>query len=245
MDETKFRLPEIDNKILIKDWFWIIVFLILLVAVVFSAYLEFNLKVENLISFEQTIFVILSAVMLVFNESLISYSTINKISTQLNKLSNKDIKEKVFMQLNRDNQNYLETQYEDYLNVLKERVEIFKKNIEKFRNNSYKLYMIFTICGFLVLLAGIIKISALNQIDGLLSNFFDTIMKLQSLIINFFVLIQSLFIPIWVFAAHQAQKQKNLILIFFENPSEIVNDFKSYLNEINAKDIKIILRKEE
>ena len=245
MDETKFRLPEIDNKILIKDWFWIIVFLILLVAVVFSAYLEFNLKVENLISFEQTIFVILSAVMLVFNESLISYSTINKISTQLNKLSNKDIKEKVFMQLNRDNQNYLETQYEDYLNVLKERVEIFKKNIEKFRNNSYKLYMIFTICGFLVLLAGIIKISALNQIDGLLSNFFDTIMKLQSLIINFFVLIQSLFIPVWVFATHQAQKQKSLILIFFENPSEIVNDFKSYLNEINAKDIKIILRKEE
>jgi len=139
MDEIKLRLPEIDNKILIKDWFWVIVFLILLVAIIFNFYLEFNLKVENLINFEQAIFVIISAIMLVFNESLISYSTINKISTQLNKLSSKDIKEKVFIQLNSSDQNYLETQYEAYLNILKERVDIFKKSVEKFRNNSYKL----------------------------------------------------------------------------------------------------------
>jgi bacteriorhodopsin len=244
MDEIKLRLPEIDNKILIKDWFWVIVFLILLVAIIFNFYLEFNLKVENLINFEQAIFVIISAIMLVFNESLISYSTINKISTQLNKLSSKDIKEKVFMQLNSSDQNYLETQYEAYLNILKERVDIFKKSVEKFRNNSYKLYMIFTICGFLVLLVGITKTSDLKQIDELLSNFFDTNMKLQILLTNFFILIQSLFIPIWVFAAHQAQKQKSSILMFFENPSEIVNDFKNYLDEINAKEIKTILSKD-
>ena len=244
MDEIKLRLPEIDNKILIKDWFWVIVFLILLVAIIFNFYLEFNLKVENLINFEQAIFVIISAIMLVFNESLISYSTINKISTQLNKLSSKDIKEKVFIQLNSSDQNYLETQYEAYLNILKERVDIFKKSVEKFRNNSYKLYMIFTICGFLVLLVGITKPSDLKQIDELLSNFFDTNMKLQILLTNFFILIQSLFIPIWVFAAHQAQKQKSSILMFFENPSEIVNDFKNYLDEINAKEIKTILSKD-
>jgi bacteriorhodopsin len=244
MDEIKLRLPEIDNKILIKDWFWVIVFLILLVAIIFNFYLEFNLKVENLINFEQAIFVIISAIMLVFNESLISYSTINKISTQLNKLSSKDIKEKVFIQLNSSDQNYLETQYEAYLNILKERVDIFKKSVEKFRNNSYKLYMIFTICGFLVLLVGITKTSDLKQIDELLSNFFDTNMKLQILLTNFFILIQSLFIPIWVFAAHQAQKQKSSILMFFENPSEIVNDFKNYLDEINAKEIKTILSKD-
>ena len=94
------------------------------------------------------------------------------------------------------------------------------------------------------MLVGITKTSDLKQIDELLSNFFDTNMKLQILLTNFFILIPSLFIPIWVFAAHQAQKQKSSILMFFENPSEIVNDFKNYLDEINAKEIKTILSKD-
>jgi len=48
-------------------------------------------------------------------------------------------------------------------------------------------------------------------------------------------------VPVWIISAHQIEKQKNKILLFFTDPAKIVKDFKWYIEEIEAKNINALI----
>jgi hypothetical protein len=233
-------LLVIDNKVLIKDNLKAIFFIILFFIAFYIFFFKINIKANTIIAFEQTIFVIISAIMLVFNESLISYSSISKIINLLNNLKKKETKDIIFSIIGKE-EHELSPNYEEYLNTLNERIREFKKNIEIFRKNSYRLYTIFTISGFFAIIC---SLSILNiEISKLLShNIYSFLHTIKPYLIEFFMILQISLIPTWLISAYQAEKQKSQILYFFEHPSEIVKDFKKYLEEIEEKEINMSLK---
>ena len=231
-------LPSIDDKVLIKDNLKLIFVFTTIFILSYIILFKINLTSELLMVFEQTIFIIISAIIVVFNESLISYSSISKITNLLNNLKKKETKEIIFSKIEKK-ENEISPNYDEYLNTLNERVREFKKNIEKFRKNSYKLYTIFTISGFIAIICSISiinteTISHLKIIQLYLHPF-------KIYLIEFFIALQISLIPTWIISAHQSEKQKNEIMNFFENPIEIVKDLKKYLEEIEEKEINISL----
>ena len=115
----------------------------------------------------------------------------------------------------------------------------FKKNIERFRKNSYKLYTIFTISGFIAIICSITIIN--TEMINHLKIIQLYLHPFKIYLIEFFIALQVSLIPTWIISAHQSEKQKNEIMNFFENPIEIVKDFEKYLEEIEEKKININL----
>ncbi len=231
-------LPFIDNEILIKDNLKLISISTIIFILSYIILFKINLTSESLMVFEQTIFIIISAIIVVFNESLISYSSISKIINLLNNLKKKETKEIIFSKIGKK-EDEVSPNYDEYLNTLNERVKEFKKNIEKFRKNSYKLYTVFTISGFIAIICSIsiINTETINHLKIIQSY----LHPFKTYLIEFFIALQVSLIPTWIISAHQSEKQKSKIMIFFENPIEIVKDFKKYLEEIEEKKINISL----
>jgi hypothetical protein len=229
----KNRLPFIDNKVFIRDYINIKTFIPFIIIIFFYCFL-FSVKID-ILSFEQAIFIIISAIILFFNESLISNSAIAKITNLLNNLTKKEIKNIVFSKIGKE-EGEIEPNYDEYLKILKNRINNFKHDIETFRRKSYKLYSYFTISGFIAIILSITTIRHTILGPNLLP-IIHVLHHLKPYLIELCIIFQMFLIPIWIISAYQTEKIKNNVLSFFENPSKIVEDFKKYLDEIDNKKI--------
>lgn len=236
-NNTTNRLSMIDNKILIKDNFAIIITTSFVLSIIYLYLFKINnIDKNTIMSFEQSIFVIISAIILVFNESLISYSSISKITNLLNNLKKNENKDLIFSKIGKTNEE-VAPNYDEYLNVLDKRLKEFKNQIDLFRKNSYILYSLFTISGFVAIL---ISLTSINfSID---KNIHSSLHIYKPFIVEFFIMIQIFLIPSWIISAYQAEIQKSEILSFFRKTSAIVADFKLYLEEIENKNIDAIIK---
>lgn len=78
-----------NKKNIIKDYSSAVFVLVVVAAIVFSLMISVKYDTATLLTFEQTIFVILSAILFVFHESVIGYSTISKIRNSINNFKKK------------------------------------------------------------------------------------------------------------------------------------------------------------
>jgi len=238
-NNTNKLTARFDSINLIKNLKSIIIYT-LLFTILYLFFFKINLKTEPLMVFEQTIFIIMSVIIIVFNESLISDSSIFKIRNLLNNLKETKTKEIIFSKVGRK-EDEISPNYEEYFNILNEKVEKFEKDKKIFSKNSYRLYTIFTISGFIAIIC---SVSSVNLIDMKIINFHINQIYLhlfKTYLIGIFIALQICLIPIWIISAHQSEKQKNKIMNFFENPIEIVKDFEKYLEEIEDKQINMYL----
>jgi len=108
-------LKEITNKKnIIKDYSSIVLIIVISVAIVLSLLINIKYSSAILLTFEQAIFVILSAILFVFHESIIGYSTISKIRNSINNFKKKDIKNQVLLLIGDSN---IEKDYDEFLNT--------------------------------------------------------------------------------------------------------------------------------
>jgi len=228
----------LNRKILIKNYPKKIIYIPFVFSAIFSYIVSLKLDISILLTFEQTIFVILSAILFVFHESIIGYSTISKIRNKINEYKKNNIKLRILSFLNQEGAS---KNYDDFLVETERDIVNFSKGVEEFKRKSYRLYIIFTIFGFLV-----IAVSLISS-DSLFVNFLlndtvtlDKLYKLKVYLLNFFIFGQFFTIPIWIISAYQAQQQKNEIINFFDIEN-ISGKLKEYIQEKNLKNIELEL----
>jgi len=229
-------LKEITNKKnIIKDYSSIVLIIVISVAIVLSLLINIKYSSAILLTFEQAIFVILSAILFVFHESIIGYSTISKIRNSINNFKKKDIKNQVLLLIGDSN---IEKDYDEFLNTTENDIIVFQENITEFKRRSFMLYSAFAIFGLLIII--------LSMIDGssIIFTYFRNKIEILSLIkhfmIDFFVLIQIFTIPIWVISAFQAEQQKHKMIKYFEIDTISIK-IKEYVEETRKKSISLSL----
>lgn len=225
-----------NKKIIIKDY-PVIIFLSILVLSILLSFICNPLSYDknSILSFEQTIFVILSAVLFVFNESIIGYTTISKIRNKINKFKEIKIKKEVLIKVGISGEE-TENNYSEFFRTTEEDIFYFQKSISKFKRNSFFLYLCFAIVGLLLIFISILDLQST-------SHTFFTDFKLSSIInflITIFIISQILSIFIWIISAYQAEKQKHNILNYFEIDN-ISKKMKIYIEEINSKKIDMTI----
>lgn len=112
----------------------------LISSVTFTLLLNVKYDTSVLLTFEQTIFVILSAILFVFHEAVMGYSTISKIRNSINSFKKKEIKEQVLLLIGNSN---IEKDYDEFLNTVEDDVIIFQESVTEFKRKSFTLYSIF------------------------------------------------------------------------------------------------------
>jgi len=228
----------LNRKILIKNHPKKIIYIPLVFSIIFSYIVSLKLDISILLTFEQTIFVILSAILFVFHESIIGYSTISKIRNKINEYKKNNIKLRMLSFLNKKGAS---KNYDDFLVETERDIVNFSKGVEEFKRKSYRLYIIFTIFGFLVIVVSLISSDSLF-INFLLNDTvtLDKLSRLKVYLLNFFIFGQFFTIPIWIISAYQAQQQKNEIINFFDIEN-ISGKLKEYIQEKNLKNIELEL----
>lgn len=156
----------LDKKILLKDsgWFEFIIFVLILIVLVYV--FDFKLDKSTITGVEQTLFIILSAILFVFNDSIVGYKTITKIKDTLKKLESSEIKTKVLNHIGQDK----ELSYDEFIAQSEGKIIKFNKVIYKFKKSSYKLYIIFSLSGLLALLFTLADISIIINDISLLNH---------------------------------------------------------------------------
>lgn len=220
----------LDKKILLKDsgWFEFIIFVLILIVLVYV--FDFKLDKSTITGVEQTLFIILSAILFVFNDSIVGYKTITKIKDTLKKLESLEIKTKVLNHIGQDK----ELSYDEFIAQSEGKIIKFNKVIYKFKKSSYKLYIIFSLSGLLALLFILADISIIiNDISLLNHEIFE---KIKVNLIDTLIIIQFLLIPVWVISAIQAEKQKADLLVYLDGSNAIKN-VKKYIEDKEQIDI--------
>lgn len=213
----------LEKKILLKDADWKI-WLIFILLVVFLVYiLDFNMDSQIITGVQQTLFIILSAILFVFNDSIVGYKTITKIKDTLKKLENSEIKTKVLNHIGKEN----ELSYNEFIAQSEGKIIKFNKVVYKFKKNSYQLYIFFALCGLLALatILADFKIEA-EYLKTIKINFIDTLLVIQFLLI-----------PIWIISAIQAEKQKSDLLLYLDGSNAVAN-VKKYIKDKEQIDIE-------
>ena len=123
-----------NKKNIIKDYSGVAFILVIVVAIIFSFIISVKYDTSTLLTFEQTIFVILSAILFVFHESVIGYSTISKIRNSINNFKKKDIKNQVLLLIGDSN---IEKDYDEFLNTVEDNIIVFQENITEFKRKSF------------------------------------------------------------------------------------------------------------
>ncbi len=225
-----------NKKIIIKDYpegaFLCIFIVSIILSIIFN---PINYDKNSILTFEQTIFVILSAVLFVFNEAIIGYTAISKIRNKINKFKEKHIKKEVLIKVGISGEE-TENNYSEFFRTTEEDIFYFQKSISKFKRNSFFLYLCFAIVGLLLIFISILDLQST-------SHTFFTDFKLSSIInflITIFIISQILSIFIWIISAYQAEKQKHNILNYFEIDN-ISKKMKIYIEEINSKKIDMTI----
>ena len=227
-----------SRKNLIKDYSKLTIYSVLISSVVLALLLNIKYDTGVILTFEQTIFVILSAILFVFHEAIIGYSTISKIRNSINNFKKKDIKNQVLLLIGASG---IEKDYDDFLNTVEDDIIVFQENVTEFKRKSFTLYSIFAIFGlFAVGLSMISKSSFLFTYFSSMETNIYFFVQLKYFLIDFFVISQILAIPIWVISAFQAERQKHEMMKYFEVDS-ISQKIKEYVEQTRKKSISLSL----
>ncbi|MDD2886812.1 MAG: hypothetical protein PHY66_03345 [Aliarcobacter sp.] len=217
----------LEKKILLKDAEWKewSIFVVLIGFLVFL--LDFKLDASTITGVEQALFIILSAILFVFNDSIVGYKTITKIKDTLKKLENSEIKTKVLNHIGEDKA----LSYDEFIAQSEGKIVKFNKVIYKFKKKSYQLYMIFSLSGLLALILVLADISICKDFLNSI-----TLQYFKSNLIDTLIIIQFLLIPVWVVSAIQAEKQKADLLLYLDGSNAIKN-VKKYIEDKEQIDI--------
>jgi len=214
-------MKEILNQnIWIKDYklLHIILSLLILTSITYFIPLKSNSEVTILIGVEQAFFVILSAILFVFHDSIIGFKSISKLRNEINKLSSQAIKTKILQYINIQEQS---ANYDEFLTTIDMEMVEFTKEADKFKQKSYKLYVVFSILGLIAITLSLI----------------DSYIIIDKFIMDFCVYGQISLILLWVVSAFQAEKQK-IKMFSFVSTKNIKQNIKEYIDSKNQKEIE-------
>jgi hypothetical protein len=217
-------LKEILNRyILIKNYkpyqAYLAFFIILIAAYLMP--LQSRSDTSLLVGVEQSFFVILSAILVVFHDSVIGYQSVSKLSTDVNKLQKKEIKDKILAYINIPEQS---DNYDEFLTKVDAYKLHFTKEFERFKRKSYKLYVLFAMLGLIAVLLSLINSSNI----------------IGQYIIDVCVYGQIFLISIWSISAMQAETQK-VKMFEFVSVKNIKQNIKQYIDDKTEKEIEFKL----
>lgn len=227
-----------NKKNLIKDHATIVIVSVLILSLLSTWLINLNHSTSILLTFEQTIFVILSAILFVFHEAVIGYSTISKIRNSINSFKKKNIKNQVLLLIG---DNSIEKDYDEFLNTVEDDILVFQENITEFKRKSFVLYSVFAILGLMIIALSMIDSDSL--VFSYFSFFENRLAQLASIkhrLIDFFLIMQILTLPIWVVSAFQAEKQKNDMLKYFDIDTISIKIIE-YVEQTRKKSISLSL----
>lgn len=214
-----------NKKNIIKDYSSAVFVLVVVAAIVFSLMISVKYDTATLLTFEQTIFVILSAILFVFHESVIGYSTISKIRNSINNFKKREI----------------EKDYDEFLNTVEDDIIVFQENITEFKRKSFMLYSFFAIFGLMIIAISMIDGSSFIFTDfSFFNDKVEILVGIKHFMIDYFVSMQIFTIPVWVISAFQAEHQKHKMIKYFEVDT-ISLKIKEYVEQTRKKSINFRL----
>lgn|GEM_PF-4787654 len=202
------------NSIFSTIWFKIIIFILVVLLTIF---LQFKIEISDFLTFEQTIFVMVTGVMIVFREFIFSYSAISKIRQNI-KMIEKN-KDNILTAIGGINNS---ANFSDYINTLNIDIEVFVLSTTKLKKTSTITFLIFIFSG---LLATIFKLNDICE-----------------LCVLFLIYFQIVLIPSWAFGGFCEELRKTKINLFFEDDN-IVADFNRHCDSYKKKQVKLELKK--
>jgi membrane-bound ClpP family serine protease len=213
----------LNKKIYIKDYTLghIIISIIILCIIAYFVPLKSNSDVTILIGVEQAFFVILSAILFVFHDSIIGFKSISKLRNEINKLSTEEIKFKILQYIDTPEQS---ANYNEFLTTIDKQMISFTKESDKFKQKSYKLYVIFSILGLIAITLSLI----------------GSYLIVDKYIMDMCIYTQILLVLLWVISAFQAEKQK-IQMFSFISIKNIKTNIKNYIDSKNQEEIEIDL----
>jgi len=230
----------LSQEILLKNYTKLQLFIFLATIIVLPLLINLNVDSTIITGLEQSLFVVLSAILFVFNDSVVGYETVSKIKNTLDKLSQKEIKSKVLVAIGSDNS----IAYEEFLEQTKGQITKFNKVIYKFKKKSYQFYLFFSFLGLLALFLVLIEkdsivltitVNLLKQSTTSIDAY-KILLYTKSYIIDFSIITQFILIIIWIISAIQAEKQKTDLLNYLDGARAIEN-VKKYIENKNNIDI--------
>lgn len=215
----------------------------LTVLFVVSFLLSIVLKVDDshigrLVAAEQVSIFFIGAVLFLFNESIIGYSVLSKLSSNLSKLESK--KNQILERLELSGDKQASIAFAEFIGVMKECLGDYKKRTETFRSISFTVYSIITVVSFVLILLTTLKGRVFDS-----NTFCELKYKIGSQEIalgNFFLtwsfFSQVLLLALWGYMAYKL----NSIKIEFKRLveyEEFVSGFKEYYDDkkMDRKDV--------
>ena len=222
-----------QRKILIKSHPILSVISIILLSSLACYILTLKIGTEVLIGTQQALFVILSAILFVFHESVIGFQSISKVRNKINKLSSQEVKNQIMLLISASD---AEKDYEEFLTTIDKEMIRFKEDVRNFRRNSYILYVIFSLLGLIIILCSLIDgHSTIISITNNIQPYLHTI-KLHS--INFSLFAQLFLISLWIISAFQAERQKAAMFKYL-NVEQIAPNVQKYITAKRTKAINL------
>ncbi|RLA74643.1 MAG: hypothetical protein DRG11_03970 [Epsilonproteobacteria bacterium] len=222
------------KNIWIKDYKLYHIIIALSVLVVVSCFIPLKSSTDTsiLIGTQQALFLILSAILFVFHDSIIGYKSISKLRNDIEKLSSQDIKRKILQYVNIPEQS---ANYDEFLTTIDKEMFEFAKEANNFKQKSYKLYVVFAVFGLVAIVLSLINIT-LSPINIDFLNYSFSI-NISEIILNFCIYSQVFLIFVWVVSAFQAEKQK-IQTFSFVSIKNIKQNIKDYIDSKNQKEIE-------
>ncbi|WP_297453695.1 hypothetical protein [Persephonella sp.] len=229
----------VRNKFNFENHFWKFVIIVFILSLLLTIFLRVNpSKVDRLVGAEQVIIFFIGAVMFLFNESLISYSSISKISSNLSNLENRqnEIIEKLNLGTNIERAT-ISSSFSEFVKLMKEIIEYYKYRIEDFKILSFILYSLIVGVTFLLISFTLITVpgSKKSLADLTFSVASNVSFHLGNFLLSFLFISQTLFLTMWGVMASRLHKQKLEIKRMLET-KEFINGFKDFINELNEKE---------
>jgi hypothetical protein len=228
------------QKILLKNYTTLHLVAFILVIIILPIIINIDIDSTIITGLEQSLFIVLSAILFVFNDSVVGYKTVTKIKNTLDKLSKTEIKNKVLEAIGSQNS----SAYEEFLAQTKGQITKFNKVIYKFKKKSYQFYILFSFLGLAALFVTLVEKDSL--IITFIVSFFDQpsdiyniLSYIKSYIIEFSVVTQFLLIIIWIISAIQSERQKANLLNYLDGANAIKNvrayiERKNNINIVNS-----------
>ncbi len=226
----------LGQKNFIKDYGIISIILFLIFTFILSLIipLKSSSSLSVLIGIEQALFLILSAILFVFHDSIIGFKSISKLRDEIEKLKEDEIKNIILEDISLKDQS---VNYDEFLSTIDNDMLDYTKIFQNFKRKSYKLYAIFSTFGLLAIILSLIKNGrALNWIINnlTLESSISCGIIYRSFIIDYCIYSQILFILLFIYSSFQAEKQK-IALFNFLAPQNIKNNINTYIEEKDNK----------
>lgn len=216
------RTSETFNpKILLKDHFFFSNIFSIIASISFCLVDYFYIKIIHLdrsllLDIEQVLFIVISGVIFIFNESIIGNEELRYVQGQIRDIEgNEKTLGEILHHLSEDNpkrKSYLQ----EYLGVVNQKIETYFKEMSDFKVLSYRLYI--TILSIVLIVS--FACSTYIKTDNILGEIILIIFKVV-FIYQYFI------IAIWALSSYQVNKSKRLLDAFF-NVTTMVEIFNLY-----------------